>query len=191
MNEEINKISREDKLFLFDYGYIHGLIDMAYMTGLLTRIEKKELKERVELKNLGKEGEQLFRQLMEQKGYLVQDVSGDPHYWEKDIDFLITSPTGETKSFEVKRDAKINRTGNLYLEIANKNSEGALGWWEFCKADYLAYGNAITKTFYVIKMDDLRAKVDSMKHKHLGFCGADSAGYLIHISQLAGLFQYV
>ena len=140
--------------------------------------------------SLGREGEQLFAQRMQDKGYVVQDVSANEQYFGKDIDFLITSPTtGDTKSFEVKWDTRINRTGNLYLEIANKNSEGALGWWEFCKADYLAYGNAKTKTFLVFDMKELRERVDGMKYKTTGFCGDDSAGYLIHISRVKDLIK--
>jgi hypothetical protein len=54
---------------------------------------------------------------MEARGYDVVDMSGNPEYWYRDIDFIITSPTsGVTKTFEVKWDARINQTGNLYLE---------------------------------------------------------------------------
>jgi hypothetical protein len=41
----------------------------------------------------GKQGEMLFRQIMINKGYKVVDVSDNPEYWRKDIDFIITSPT--------------------------------------------------------------------------------------------------
>jgi hypothetical protein len=50
-----------------------------------------------------------------------------------DIDFIVTSPTtGETKTFEVKWDSRINKTGNLFLEIMSKYSKGCKGWFEFC-----------------------------------------------------------
>jgi hypothetical protein len=61
---------------------------------------------------------------MRSRNYNVLDVSANRDYFSKDIDFIITSPTsGETKSFEVKWDEKINRTGNLFLEIANPRSK--------------------------------------------------------------------
>ena len=143
------------------------------------------------MSNNGKEGERLFQQRMEQQGYQVQDVSANEQYFRKDIDFLITSPTtGQTKSFEVKWDTKINRTGNLYLEFVNKNSEASLGWWEFCKADYLAYGNAKTNTFLVIEMQQLRERFAQLP-KRVGFCGDDSAGYLVHISQIKDLIKTI
>ena len=141
--------------------------------------------------NNGKQGEQLFQERMEQKGYVVEDVSSNPNYFRKDIDFIITSSTtGEVKTFEVKWDTKIDRTSNLYLEFVNKNSEGGLGWFEFCKADYLAYGNATTGAFLVIPMQELREKVKRLP-KRVGFCGNDSAGYLVNISQIKDLIKTV
>ncbi len=139
--------------------------------------------------NNGRQGELLFQEQMQKKGYVVQDVSANEQYFGKDIDFLITSPTtGETKSFEVKFDTKINSTGNIYLEIVNKNSDGCRGWWEFCKADYLAYGNAKTGRFLIMDMQELRERVDKLP-KRMGFCGNDSAGYLVHISQVKDLIK--
>lgn len=70
--------------------------------------------------NIGKEGELLFQEIMRNKGYIVEDVSGDPQYWKEDIDCFCTSPvTGLTKSFEIKYDSRINKTNNLYLELTN------------------------------------------------------------------------
>lgn len=138
--------------------------------------------------NNGRQGEILFQERMQKKGYQVQDVSANDQYFSKDIDFLITSPTtGQVKSFEVKWDTRINRTGNLYLEFVNKNSEGGLGWFEFCKADYLAYGNAKTNTFLVIPMQELRERVKQLPQR-IAYTD-DSAGYLVHISQIKDLIQ--
>ena len=140
------------------------------------------------MNNNGRQGELLFQQRMEAKGHKVQDVTADEQYFRKDIDFIITSATtGETKSFEVKWDQKINRTGNLYLEFVNKNSEAGLGWWEFCKADYLAYGNAKTNTFIVVPMQELRERVKRLPQR-VAYT-EDSAGLLVHISQIKDLIQ--
>ena len=139
--------------------------------------------------NNGKQGEQLFKQIMESRNYQVEDVSSNSDYWRQDIDFLVTSPTSSlTKSFEVKWDSKINRTGNLYLEFVNKNSEGCCGWFEFCQADYLAYGNAIAKKFFIIPMQELKERVKHLPQR-VAFCGDESAGYLIHISQIEDIIQ--
>lgn len=106
--------------------------------------------------NNGKYGERLFRNTMEQLGYKVEDTTNNPEYYEKDIDFIITSPfSGKVKTFEVKWDDCINRTGNLYLEVENINSKGGRGWYEFCKADFLAYGDSRSRTFYIIPLLEL------------------------------------
>ena len=96
--------------------------------------------------NNGKQGESLFKQIMVGRGYTVRDVSNNPEYWYKDIDFIITSPTtGQTKTFEVKWDSRINHTGNLYLELSNIHSQGGKGWFKFCQADMLVYGDAVAQ----------------------------------------------
>lgn len=70
---------------------------------------------------------------MESGNYSVVDVSSNSDYWDKDIDFIVTSPTtGAVKSFEVKWDSRINSTGNLYLELSNVHSKGGKGWYTFC-----------------------------------------------------------
>ena len=139
--------------------------------------------------SIGKQGEQLFAQIMQDKGYTVEDVSNNPDYWYKDIDFFITSPTsGSRKSFEVKFDTRMNRTGNLYLEFSNRHSKDCKGWFEFCQADYLAYGNATAKKFFVIPMEALRERLANIP-KRIAFCGNDSAGYLVHISQILDIAE--
>lgn len=100
---------------------------------------------------------------MESRDYIVEDVSGNKEYWDIDVDFIITSPTsGLTKTFEIKFDSKINKTGNLYLEIANIHSKGGKGWFEFCQADYLAYGDAANGIFYIIPLLELREIVKKL-----------------------------
>lgn len=139
--------------------------------------------------NIGKQGELLFSQIMQGKGYEIKDVSNNPDYWYKDIDFILTSPTsGLTKTFEVKWDTRISKTGNLYLEFSNRHSKDCKGWFEFCEADYLAYGNAKANKFFVIPMDQLRERLANIP-KRIAFCGNDSAGYLVHISQIIDIAE--
>ena len=113
----------------------------------------------------GKVGERLFSQQMQRKGYSVVDVSGNDQYFAKDIDFIITnSTTGNTRTFEVKWDEKINTTGNLFLEISNPRSKqwNGEGWWKHCQADYLVYGDAVKRKFYVIPLLELRERVNTL-----------------------------
>lgn len=135
----------------------------------------------------GKQGEQLFQQKMQQLGHQVQNVSANPEYWTKDIDFIVTSSaTGLTKSFEVKWDSKINKTHNLYLELTNVHSKGGNGWFKFCEADYLAYGDAKKRLFYIIPLDQLKERVKHLPQK-MAQCGADSIGLLVSLADIADI----
>lgn len=137
----------------------------------------------------GKQGEELFKQIMENRNYTVEDTTNNPLYWSKDIDFVITSPTtGVTKTFEVKWDNRIGKTGNLYLELTNVHSEGGYGWFEFCQADYLAYGDAANGVFYIIPLLELREKVKHMP-KQIVQCGSDSYGQLVSLKSISDITE--
>lgn len=143
------------------------------------------------MSNNGRQGERLFKQIMESRNYTVEDVSGNSQYWDKDIDFIVTSSTsGLTKTFEVKWDSRINRTGNLYLELTNINSKQwkGQGWWEHCEADYLAYGDAAARKFYVIPLLELRKRVEQLPFRQAS-CGYDSTGQLVSLKDIADITQ--
>ena len=139
---------------------------------------------------IGNLGEQIFSHKMKEAGYTVNDVTSDSRYWSKDIDFIITSPRGNTRTFEVKFDTRLNQTGNLYLELSNIHSKGGKGWFTFCEADYLAYGDAVTKTFYVIDMAELRARVKQLPDRQTS-CGTDSIGLLVSLRDIADITKTI
>lgn len=140
--------------------------------------------------NAGKQGEQLFQQRMLENGYSIKDVSNNSDYWSKDIDFIVTSPkTGATRSFEVKWDSRINATGNLYLELTNIHSKGGKGWFNFCQADYLAYGDAQAQVFYIIPLSDLKERVNQSARRRYAQCGSDSTGLLVSIADISDITQ--
>lgn len=137
----------------------------------------------------GKIGERLFQQIMESRNYKVEDVSMNPDYWYKDIDFFVTSSTtGERKSFECKWDSCISRTGNLYLELTNVHSKGGKGWYNFCEADYLAYGDAKNRIFYIIPLLELKKRVEQLPSRYAK-CGYDSTGLLVSLKDIKDIIQ--
>lgn len=140
--------------------------------------------------NIGKQGELFFKEKMIDLGYGVQDVSSNPDYWYKDIDFIVTSPTtGAVKSFEIKWDSRINSTGNLYLELTNVHSKGGRGWFDFCQADYLAYGDAQARCFYIMPLAALRERVTKSLNNRHAHCGTDSTGLLVALKDIQDLIQ--
>lgn len=139
------------------------------------------------MSNNGRQGELIFARRMRDAGYIVNDVSGDREYWTKDIDFFCTNPTTEaSRSFEVKWDTRIHQTGNLYLELTNVHSEGGAGWFNFTQADFLAYGDAASKVFYIIPMEKLRERAQKLSQRMTN-CGADSIGQLVNLRDISDI----
>lgn len=93
-------------------------------------------------------GEMEFKLKAQKLGYTLEYVGDDPDFWTVDIDFIVNEET----TVEVKWDSWIDKTGNLFIETANPRSQGGLGWYKFCQADWLAYGNSQRNEFYMIKM---------------------------------------
>lgn len=103
-----------------------------------------------------KHGEQLAIQLLEANNIKVTDVSDNSIYWPQDIDLLCSTDKGISYSVEVKWDSRIQKTGNMFIEILNTNSKGGKGWFNFTKADFLFYGDEGNNLFYVIPLEELR-----------------------------------
>lgn len=118
-------------------------------------------------------GEQELKDWFRSQGHYVIDVSDNPQFWDKDIDLLVThkDTIEEPTTIEVKWDTKIAKTGNLFLEhnqvkidTWGYEQEKEDGWFRFCKAGLLFYGDAVNKCYYVFKFKELKDYV--FKHKN-------------------------
>ena len=132
--------------------------------------------------NCGGEGE--LKEFFRANGFKVVDTSHNSKYYSKDIDLIVTNPaTNNTVNIEVKWDSRVADTANLYIEIINPRSKGGSGWYNFIEADFVYYGDSINRTFYIIKVDELKAYIESNK-KDLTIKGTfdGSYGYIIPLS---------
>ena len=100
----------------------------------------------------GKAGENKAAQLLEQRGWNVEDVSQNKEYQQKDIDFIVAKDGIET-TIEVKTDAQMARTGNFFIEIEQGNKKG---WYYYCEAEFLFYLDSQNRIFHIFKFEDLR-----------------------------------
>lgn len=99
---------------------------------------------------IGKSGEAVVADFLKNRGNIVKDVSDDKLYQKKDIDFIITNPEGEEITFEVKTDYKLHKSGNLFFESTYYKDWGdALGWYDYCEADYIAFYDVIGNKLYI------------------------------------------
>ena len=109
-------------------------------------------------------GENEVKKFLRSRGIQVEDVSDNPHYWAKDIDLIATNPiTGKTAAIEIKLDARIDDTGNFFIEFENPRSKNSKGWFHFCEADFLYYIDSHTYITYIIKIDELRRFIATNK----------------------------
>lgn len=128
---------------------------------------------------------------MRSRSYAVEDVTQDPQYFYRDIDFIVSDPfLGIPVNVEVKWDYKINKTNNLYLETYNRNSKEVKckGWWKFCQADLLAYGDAVSGKFYIIDFKKLKERVAELKPQSRR-CGDESEGLIVSLDSIRDLVK--
>ncbi len=108
-------------------------------------------------------GENELKEYLRARNYKVIDVSDNPHYWKKDIDLFAMDQEGQITSIEVKWDSVISKTGNLFIETMTNSQKQIKGWFTFCEAEYLYYGDSKNKLFYVIEMAQLREYIEANK----------------------------
>ena len=105
----------------------------------------------------GKVGEGLVCQYLQNKGWEVEDTTENPAYFKKDIDFLVKKDN-LNMAIEVKTEAKMNQTGNMYIEdkLVYEDGREADGWWHYCEADYMWHVNPATQTAFVYRADEMK-----------------------------------
>lgn len=129
---------------------------------------------------------------LQDNGWTVQDVTNNPEFWDKDIDFVVSSGS-QSLTIEVKWDSRIHSTGNMFIETVTDLDKCKSGWFSFCQADYIYYGDSYNQLFYVFKTDDLRKFVSSHMmeerkapdYNYRGILKKVSQGMLVPIKQFS------
>lgn len=158
----------------------------------------KELAIELEYAISRKAGEyELKRYLREQQHQEIEDVSENPNFWYKDIDLINHT---QNSTIEVKWDGVMNTTHNVFIETCSNIDSNKEGWFLFCQADYLYYGDAYNKVFYIFDFQKLKAHIEAHKNEYKIGKAADynkqgikkwSSGYLVPISTLQGLYTTI
>ena len=108
-----------------------------------------------ELLEEGRKGEMAVKKLLEDRGWLVYNVTTEPSYQERDIDLVIESED-TVKTIEVKTDNYVNHTGNICFELISNISTGRKGWYHTCDADLLIVYT--TTSYIIIDMKQLKER---------------------------------
>lgn len=138
---------------------------------------------------IGKQGEQMVARALAERGHSVEDLSGVYEYQQKDIDMRLTKG-GVSITLEVKNDQKSNQTGNVFIEIRNRNnySRNYDGWYCYCEADYLAFVQDQAHKAHIVGRWELIQKCESNAYR-IGN-GIDAAGYIVPIAALQQYQSY-
>lgn len=104
----------------------------------------------------GQSNEEIIRNFWVENGFKVIDVSDNPEYQKKDIDFLLSNGYSNI-SVEVKSDTRLFETGNIAIELAMYRKTGYYpGWYHYCDADIICYCDLIDSVAYYIDWRDLK-----------------------------------
>lgn len=105
-------------------------------------------------------GEQKAIEYLTNNEWNVTDVTSCEEYYGQDIDLFIYKH-GQKHSIEVKWDSRIAETGNMFIETITDIDKNKDGWFNFCCADFIFYGDSCNELFYVFSFTDLQ---DYVKH---------------------------
>ena len=138
----------------------------------------------------GKAGEALVATALTARGHIVEDVSDNWDYRRIDIDFLLTSATGDTTTLEVKTDDKSELTGNVFIEYSNihNKSHNYNGWYYYCEADYLAFVQQNRHKCHIVSRYDLINSINNNNYRTANTYS--SSGFLMPVSALTTLPSY-
>ena len=130
------------------------------------------------------QGEMAAHDYLVSQGWKVKDLTQCEAFFSKDIDFLIIRGQ-EQHYIEVKWDNWIHQTGNMFIETTTDLDFNKDGWFKFCRAEFIFYGDARQKLFYVYRLDDLKAYIQEVYDSLQARKAADynSRGQLRKVSQ--------
>lgn len=138
---------------------------------------------------IGKRGEKLVTSALAARGHVIEDLSNNRDYQQKDIDMRLTK-NGTSITLEVKNDVKSNYTGNVFIETYNQNnkSRGGDGWICYCEADYLCFVQENHNIAHIVSRSELIKNCWDGKYRMSR--SSFSQGYIVPIWQLQQYSSY-
>ncbi len=100
---------------------------------------------------IGRDNEEVTKTQLTNMGFGITDVSDCVNYQSKDIDILVQGFLQDREAtFEIKNDAKIGSTGNIFIEDGFDRKTGfCQGWLHKCQADVLVITDSQKQIIYL------------------------------------------
>lgn len=113
---------------------------------------------------IGEIGEQWFYDYVTKKQGFTTIPTGKDKYLgiEKKIDFICLHPKKDkVLRWEIKTDARMSKTGNMFVENFDDKANKSLGWLHTTESNYMCYIDYTNKKMYFFEVAALREYVDS------------------------------
>lgn len=107
----------------------------------------------------GKIGERIFSDIVEERGWTLEDLSNDRSYQKKGVDFFVRKENQELM-VDVKTDYVMYKTGNIFLELQDGPR---VGWAKKTEANLIFYIDYNSNTAYVLEWSSCAAKIDELR----------------------------
>lgn len=142
---------------------------------------------------IGRKGEQMVAAALRNRGHKVEDVSFNPSYQYKDIDFVLTDKSGRTTTLEVKNDLTSNYTNNVFIEMLNYNnvSRKYKGWYYYCEASFLCFVQSEKGTAHIVSHSDLDNLLNSKTYRTASSGAGDTKGLVVPLDDIKQLQSYI
>lgn len=136
---------------------------------------------------IGKSAEELIKRLLEEDGYIVQDVSDSKVCRLLDIDLVVTGTNNNKPKtdalltgslIEIKNDSKMSVNNNIFIEMGFMRKTGYYnGWAEYCEADYIFFNDSVSQKIYIVDWQRLKRYLDNLKVRNFYNKTDDCVGY--------------
>jgi hypothetical protein len=139
---------------------------------------------------VGSEGEEIILSYIKRLKSVKHAISvvDDPFYRAKDIDFVITTTSGEEITYELKTEPTANRTENFFYEYISNVSKNTVGCFLYSEADYWMSFIPQTGMLYVFPTEQCREyvlkKAKYLPLKNVRNTGKLTQGKVINIDEV-------
>lgn len=107
----------------------------------------------------GKVGERIFSDIVEARGWTLEDLSNDKTYQKQGVDFF-AKKENQQLMIDVKTDYVMYKTGNIFLELQDGPRDG---WAKKTIADLIFYIDYNSNRVYILGWNSCAARIGELR----------------------------
>lgn len=104
---------------------------------------------------------------LREHGYDTVDVSENPQYFDKGIDYLVTNKkTGKATAFDSKYESQLQIYHNFCFETISNKATSKPGWLHTSQQDFFSIYDVETKCLHIISAGEVRLLYQNNKRRY-------------------------